>query len=256
METVVVDYRNVDKEHICCCLSDKKCVESKKEWLRNNFEDGVVLRKGNVRGKVFIEYMPGADAWCPIEAPGYMFINCFWVSGKYKGQGISRMLLRECIAESKIKGKLGLVALTSPAKRPFLTDKSYLEHMGFKVADKAEPYFELMYLPFEADAPVPYFLEHAKNGTTNEEGWVLYYSQQCPFTAKYVPLAEKIAAEIGVKLKVIKFDIPRDKNGIIPQGIQRPKESPCPFTTYSIFHDGRFVTHEILSEAKLRKMWS
>lgn len=30
---------NIDKEHICCAFSDKKCLEgyeSKKEWLKRN----------------------------------------------------------------------------------------------------------------------------------------------------------------------------------------------------------------------------
>ena len=32
---------NLDKEHICCCISDKKgenCVASKKEWLRDRLQ--------------------------------------------------------------------------------------------------------------------------------------------------------------------------------------------------------------------------
>lgn len=256
METVVVDYRNVDKEHICCCLSDKACVSAKKDWLKNNFEDGLVFRKGNVRGKVFIEYMPADDCWCPIDAPDYMFINCFWVAGKYQGQGASKVLLRECIAESKIKGKVGLAVLTSPTKKPYMTDKKFYEHMGFKVADTAAPYFELMYLPFEDDAPTPQFMEQAKTGETEEQGWVLYYSHQCPFTAKYVPMAQELAKEMQVELKVIKFDIPRDKNSMVPSGIMHPKDSPTPYTPYSLFCQGKFITHEIQTPANLKKLWS
>lgn len=255
METVVVDYRNIDQEHICCSMSDKQCVAAKKAWLKNNFEDGVVFRKANVRGKVFIEYMPADDAWCPVDAPQYMFINCLWVAGKYQGQGYSKVLLRECIAESKIKGKIGLVALTASKKKPYLADKEYLLHLGFQVADTAEPYFELMYLPFAADAPKPKFLEQAKTGLIEETGWVMYYTHQCPFTAKYVPLAQDIATELGVDLRVIKIDVPRDKNAVADPNIIHPHAAPCPFTTYSLYHDGKFVTHEIQSEAKLRKLW-
>ncbi|MFB6364074.1 histidine phosphatase family protein [Paenibacillus elgii] len=31
----------------------------------------------DAKGKVFIEYLPAENAWVPIDAPHYMFINCF-----------------------------------------------------------------------------------------------------------------------------------------------------------------------------------
>ena len=37
---------NIEKEHICCAFSDKKCLESynlKKEWLKRRFENGYVF---------------------------------------------------------------------------------------------------------------------------------------------------------------------------------------------------------------------
>ena len=37
---------NIDKEHICCAFSDKKCLEgyeSKKEWLKKEFANGYVF---------------------------------------------------------------------------------------------------------------------------------------------------------------------------------------------------------------------
>ncbi|MEG1479367.1 MAG: hypothetical protein RSC20_07570, partial [Clostridiales bacterium] len=84
-------------------------------------------------------------------------------------------------------------------------------------ADTAAPYFELMYLPFEDGAEPPKFLETAVKGETEEMGWVLYYSHQCPFTAKYVPIAKSAAQDLGVELKTIRFDIPRDKNSLVEE---------------------------------------
>lgn len=84
---------NIDQEHICCAISDKKCVESyeaKKSWLKKEFHNGYVFRRLNERAKVFIEYGPAETAWIPISAPGYLNINCFWVSGKYKKQGYGK----------------------------------------------------------------------------------------------------------------------------------------------------------------------
>ena len=98
MDIITVNKENLDNEHICCAISSNKdCqVASKKAWLLKRFDDGLVFKKGDVRGKCFIEYIPAEKAWCPIKAEEYMFINCFWVSGRYKGQGNSNVLLEEC----------------------------------------------------------------------------------------------------------------------------------------------------------------
>ena len=61
MEIIAVNRDNITTEHICCAISDKKgecCVSSKKEWMIKRFEDGLVFKKLDVRGKVFIEYIP------------------------------------------------------------------------------------------------------------------------------------------------------------------------------------------------------
>ena len=95
MEYITVDEKNIEKEHICCCIADKKgenCVSSKKAWMKENLPDGLVFLKADVRGKVFIEYMPAENAWYPIDAPGYMHINCFWISGQHKGKGYANEL--------------------------------------------------------------------------------------------------------------------------------------------------------------------
>ncbi|SDB44292.1 GyrI-like domain-containing protein [Butyrivibrio sp. INlla16] len=57
-------------------------VSSKKAWLADRFDEGLVFLKSVERGKCFIEYIPAEHAWNPIEAPGYMYIDCLWVSDK------------------------------------------------------------------------------------------------------------------------------------------------------------------------------
>ena len=71
---------NIDKEHICCAMSNNQSSQ-KKEWMKERFSDGLVFYRSEQRGKCFIEYMPADNAWNPIEAEGYMHINCLWVSG-------------------------------------------------------------------------------------------------------------------------------------------------------------------------------
>ncbi len=45
--------------------------------MKNNFDKGLVFKRFDVRGKAFIEYIPAENAWCPITADNYIFINCF-----------------------------------------------------------------------------------------------------------------------------------------------------------------------------------
>ena len=115
MEIITITKENLEEEHICCAISNNKdCqVQSKKKWIEERMEEGLVFKKGNVRGKCFIEYIPAENAWAPIEADGYMYIDCLWVSGQYKGQGNSNLLLEECIKDSKEKNAKGLVILSA-----------------------------------------------------------------------------------------------------------------------------------------------
>lgn len=246
MAIITVDISNIDEEHICCAISDKKgenCVGSKKTWMKERFKDGLVFKKLDERGKVFIEYIPAEKAFVPIIAPKYMFINCFWVSGKYKGQGYGNKLLSECIKDAKNKKKNGIVVVSSKKKKPFLSDPSYLKYKGFKVCDEAKPYFELLYYPFKENSIVPKFKTCAKEGIINKKGVVLYYTNQCPHTDKYVPIIEEVSQKNKIDFTSIKINT-----------LKEAQMAPSPFTTYSLFINGRFETNEILSEKKYLKI--
>lgn len=243
-----VTLENLQQEHICCAIgaASKDCgLAAKKTWLSERMAEGLAFKKLDARGKVFIEYLPAEVAWAPIVAEGYMYVNCFWVSGAFKGNGHANRLLEACIADAKGKGKKGLVVLSSKKKMPFLSDPKYLKYKGFRLADTAAPYFELLYLPFEGDAAdeQPRFLDCCRTGTLPKSGYVLYYSHQCPHTAKYAPLVAELAKSKGVDFELIHI-----------ADAAAAKAAPSPFTTYALFKDGHFVTNEILSDTKFLKM--
>lgn len=245
MQLITVNKENLAREHICCAITSESDIQvsSKKAWLGERFDDGLVFLKGDVRGKCFIEYIPAEMAWAPVEAPGYMYIDCFWVSGQYKGQGNGDLLLSACIEDSRAKDKAGLAVLSSPKKMPFLSDPKYLRYKGFKLADTAEPYYELLYLPFAEQAAPPRFKPCAKKPRIGETGFVLYYTNQCPYTAKYVPVLEEIAKAKGVPFKAVRLATR-----------EQAQSAPMAFTTYALFFDGAYVTNEILSEKKFEKL--
>ena len=209
MEYVRVTKDNLEKEHICCAISNNNDVQvaSKKAWLRDRFDEGLVFLKSVERGKCFIEYLPAENAWVPIEADGYVYIDCLWVSGSFKGHGYSNDLLGECVKDSKEKGRKGLCILSSAKKKPFLADPKYLSHKGFSVCDESDCGVQLWYMPFDESAEKPRFRDCARHPRTEGDGYVLYYTNQCPFNGKYVPIVEKTARDNGIpfreKLKTV-----------------------------------------------------
>lgn len=162
--------------------------------------------------------------------------------GSTQAAATQTRLLTACIADSKEKGKHGLVILAGDKKRPFLADPKSLRHAGFSAADTADPYYVLYYLPFDSPTPKPQFAAQVKQPHIEEQGFVLYYSHQCPFTAKYVPLIERIAQERDVVFRSVLFS-----------SAAEAQNAPVPFTTYSPFYGGEFVTNEILSEKNLQR---
>ena len=246
MKIVTLD--NIEEEHICCAMSDKKVrrgVQLKKEWLKDRFKEGLVFKKLDVKGKVFIEYIPAEYAWVPIAAPGYTFINCFWVSGRFKGKGYGARLLDECIQESKAQGKHGIAVISSKKKQPYLSDGNYLKNKGFQVCDTAPPYFELLVYKFDSNAPTPQFTTSAKDmKVPYQNGLVVYFTSQCPYTDYYIhEELTTITKQYNIPFKSIQLTSREDA-----------WRAPCAFTTYGAFYNGEFLTHEILSAKKFEKM--
>ncbi|MBS7262856.1 MAG: YoaP domain-containing protein [Eubacteriales bacterium] len=245
MEYIRVTKDNLEKEHICCAISNNNDVQvaSKKAWLAERFDDGLVFLKSTERGKCFIEYIPAENAWNPIEADGYTYIDCLWVSGSFKGHGYSNDLLDECVRDSKAKGKKGLCVLSSAKKRPFLADPKYLAHKGFSVSDTAENGIQLWFLPFTPEAEPPRFKACARHPHAEEKGYVLYYTSQCPFNAKYVPIVERAAAEHHIPFRAIYLTNKAEA-----------QNAPTPVTTYALFYDGEYLTNEQMNDVKFLKL--
>ena len=245
MEYIRVTKENLEKEHICCAISNNKDVQvsSKKAWLADRFEEGLVFLKSVERGKCFIEYIPAENAWVPIKADGYMYIDCLWVSGSLKGHGYSSDLLNACIEDSKEKGKKGLCILASAKKKPFLADPKFLLYKGFTVCDEADNGIQLWYFPFGEQAKKPEFRECAKHPHIEEQGYVLYYTSQCPFNAKYVPVLEQTAKENDIPFHAIHIESREDA-----------QNAPTPITNYALFHDGEYITNEQMNDKKFLKL--
>ena len=248
MEILKLTDKNIQDEHICCAISDKKCkngYEKKKDWLKTEFKNGYSFQKVDVRGKVFIEYVPIEESWLPLEGKNFMVINCFWVAGQFKGQGNGKRLLQQCLDDAKSKGMDGIVAISSEKKKPFMSDPKFFKLQGFEIIDEAPPFFKLWGLKINAKAEFPKILDSAKLGTCpNKEGITAYYSNTCPFTEHYTNVLLREYAE--------KKNIPLTINYI--KNKEDARKMPIPWIINSVFYKGELVTLEMKVEKHLDKL--
>jgi GNAT superfamily N-acetyltransferase len=237
---------NLATEHVCCAIGDDKTnqvrASVKKAWIEDQLQYGYVFKKIDVRGKVFIDYVPAEYAWSPVMAPGFVFIQCFWASGRYQGQGLGARLLREC--EEENQNKSGLVVVSSMKKLPFLADRKYLMNKGFVVCDTTRQGFLLMVKKFNANSPDPRFTDNARSGhIPGKKGLTFYYSDICPFVPDYVDIMIGVAKTREIPAEKIKIN-----------SWNEAQQLYAPFGVACVFLDGEFLTQEIMTESKFNKI--
>ena len=71
----------------------------------------------------------------------------------------------------------------------------------------------------------------------------MYYTSQCPFNAKYVPILEQTAIDNGIPFRSIYI-----------ASIEDAQNAPTPVTNYALFHDGEYVTNEQMNDKKFLKL--
>ncbi len=248
MKIIKLNDKNIQDEHICCAFSDKKCADGyqkKKDWLKTEFQNGYNFQKLDVRGKVFIEYVPIENSWLPLSGENFMVINCFWVSGQFKGQGNGKKLLEQC--KSDAKNMDGIIAISSDKKRPFMSDPKFLKKQNFEIIDEAPPFFKLWGLKTNPKAIFPKILDSAKQGVCeNKKGIVAYYSNTCPFTDFYTnQLLREYAKNKNVPIEIIHLS-----------NKEQARKMPIPWVINSVFYEGELVTLEMKAQRHLDKLIS
>lgn len=231
--------QNIAQEHICCAFSDKKCADSyqaKKDWLTREFNNGYVFRRLDERAKVFIEYGPAEKAWVPIDAPNYLNVNCFWVSGRYKKNGYGKKLVQTALDDAKQQGKDGLVTVVGTKKYHFMSDTKWLLRQGFEEVDRIPSGFSLLVMKINDEAVNPNFKDCVQSGECpDKDGIVIYYSNRCPFSEFHAKVSlEETVRKRGLDLKLIKLET-----------MEQAQSCPSPATIFSMFYDGKFVTTDV-----------
>lgn len=243
-EFVNLTVENIEEEHLCCAIADKKHqsgVKVKKDWLKERFSEGHVFRKLNAKGKVFIEYAPLEKAWVPVEGENYLYIYCLWVAGSFKGNGYGKSLLDYCIQDAKKQGKSGVCVLSSKKKKPFLTEKKFMSKYGFEAVDAVEGDYELLALSF--DGTKPHFTESVRKSHIKSQKLTIYYGRQCPFISNCLEQVESFCVQNQIPLELIAVD-----------SLEKAKNVPCVFNNWAVFLDGKFKNVQLLNEGALKKL--
>ena len=235
---------NIDEEHICCAIGDPKHqegVDKKKDWIKSKLDDGHVFRKLNARGKIFIEYEPIETAWAPVVGNNYEYIYCLWVAGSFKGKGIARELLEYAINDAKDKKKSGICTIVTQKKKPFIGEKKFFEHFGFKVVDTINDY-ELLCLSFD-DEKAPKFSDSARTMKIDDKDFTIYYTNECPYVEYEVKELTEYAKKNNIKLNFIKID-----------SLEKAKNAPCIINNWANFYKGEFISNTILNANSFEKL--
>lgn len=236
---------NLDTEDICCIVRVKNAqlgISSKKNWLFNRIDEGLVFRKlKGASQPVFIEYAPLETAFVPIVGNNYMYIYCLWAAGEYKGQGYGKALLRYAIDDAKSKGKSGVCVLGSNKQGSWLTDQKFVEHFGFEVVDTTSTGYNLLALSF--DGSKPSFSPTARAGKIDSKGLIVYYTYQCPYIYERLGIIARYCVLNNVEY-----------NFELVDSVEKAKTLPCPFNNIAVFYKGKLQTTNMPDIHALDKM--
>ena len=179
----------------------------------------------------------------PILGKNYEYIYCLWVAGSFKGKGIAKELLEYAINDSKEKGMSGICTLVSKKKKPFVGEKEFFIHNGFKVVDEIDDY-ELLALQFD-NSEIPKFNDNARKMKIDNQDFTIYYSNECPYVEYEVQELTGYAKDNNIKINFIKIET-----------LEKAKNAPCVFNNWANFYKGKFISNTILNANSFEKLIS
>ena len=226
-------------EYVPTCFLNPKNegYQKKLGWLKKQFSEGLKIKLLYLEKEKkligFIEYIPGEYAWRAVDAKGYMFIHCLWISpNKYRRKGYGSLLIKESIKDAKKEGKYGIAVVTSEG--PFMAGKDLFLKNEFKSIAETKPSFELMIKTLKK-GPLPKF-KNWENQLSKYKGMNIIYTNQCPWIARSIKDLCEIAKEKGFKLKVTEL---RDA--------KQAQSAPSTYATFNLIHNGKLLADHYIS---------
>ena len=241
IEIINVDSSNISEYRPTCFLNPKnEGYQKKLEWLKERFSEGLKIKQLYLEKERkcigFIEYIPGEYAWRAVDAKGYMFIHCMWISpNKYKRKGYGSLLVKECVEYAKKEGKYGVAVVTSEGA--FMAGKALFLKNEFKSAAEAKPSLGLMVKTVKK-GPLPEFKDWEKQ-LSKYEGLNIIYSNQCPWVARSITDLNEIAKEKGLKLEVTEL-----------KDAEQAQNAPSIYATFNLVYNGKLLADHYISSRR------
>lgn len=235
---------NVDDYDLLCLKSKKKEVgyQKKLAWFKKRVKEGLrvkllmIREKRGFKSRGFIEYIPGEFAWRAIDAKGYMVIHCLWVVGRNKGKGYGTQLLKECLNDAK--GMNGVAVVTS--EKTWLPGKDIFIKNGFEKVQTVFSDFDLYVKRFIEDAPLPKFSITESPETKDTNGFIIFKSDQCPYTYISMKEIEEYAKERNIPFEIINLTNSKEA-----------QTCPHPYGTYCILLHGDILSYRPIGKKAL-----
>jgi ribosomal protein S18 acetylase RimI-like enzyme len=237
---------NITEYPPVCFLNPKnEGYQIKREWLQNRFAEGLKIKLLSVATEKkpvgFIEYVPGEYAWRAVDATGYLFIHCIWVSpNKYKEQGYGSLLVQECIKDAAKEDKYGVAVVTSDG--PFMAGTGLFIKNVFTSVARAKPSFDLMVKPLKEGAPLPQFRDCEKQ-LGSYKGLHVIYANQCPWVARSINDLREIAAKTGWELHVTELKTAHEA-----------QNAPSVYAVFNLVYNGKLLVDHYISNTRFQNI--
>jgi len=245
-----IEIVNTNAVNICdhgfCGFRDPKNEGHKRktDWLKHRFAEGLKFKVLQVDGMDagMIEYIPGEQAWRPVEAAGYMVIHCIMIDKKkYKGKGYGSLLVEECVRDAKRAKMHGVAAVTSGG--PWMASGDVFQRCGFDCVDTAPPSFELRAKKFRK-GPSPRFRK-GRDRTLRKHGsgLTIIKSDQCPCIAKSIDDILQACEALRIRPQVVEL-----KSG------SQARKAPSAYGIFNVIYDGNVVADHPISGTRFRNI--
>jgi hypothetical protein len=242
---VFVSKSNLSEHEPTCFLNPKnKGYQIKREWLKDRFDEGLQIKLLYVDDEKkpvgYIEYVPGEYAWRAVDAKGYLFIHCIWISkNKYKGKGFASELVKECEKDSKSTGKFGVAVITSEG--PFMAGKDMFLKNGYKSVASVNPSYELLVKSFN-DGPKPKIKDWQLQ-LKDYQGLNIIYSKQCPWVVRFISELKDSDISNELDLRITELKTP-----------EQAQNAPSIYATFNLIYNGTLLADHYISKTRFNNI--
>ena len=242
IEVIEVNSDNLSKYGFLCITNKKHTgYQAKYAWLQEQFQKGLIIRILHVDGKIqgYIEGIPGEFAWRPIDAPGYLFIQCLYTKAKkLRNLGYATKLLESMIKYAKTNKMRGITTITSEGS--WLAGKSLFLKNSFQEVDHFDR-FDLVVRQFQ-EAPLPKFIIN-EDLLQNYKGLHLLYSAQCPYNISVIPDLQATANDLKIHLNLHELKTAKEA-----------QQSPSLYGTFVLIHNGKIYADHYISKTRFKNI--